>query len=161
MGRCSVTPGPVESAPMKPRQRNRRIAIIGGATVLLAMSAWLVTSALERSISYYYTPSEAIAAGVTGEVRVRLGGLVEDGSVQPLNTGGTSFNITDGAHSIGVVYQGILPDLFREGQGVIAQGAFRDDNNFVAESILAKHDENYVPRELQGTIADSNSNPGT
>lgn len=133
---------------MKPVKRNRRIALIGAGFVLLAGAGALVARALEQNIAYFYTPSEVVEAGLAPDTRIRLGGMVEDGSVQSSNGVETTFRVTDGAESISVAYSGILPDLFREGQGVIAQGRFQADGSFTADTILAKHDENYVPKEL-------------
>lgn len=118
--------------------------------MLLAGAAALVFAALERNISYFYTPSEAEAAMIAPETRIRLGGLVETGSLEHGDGLEINFRVTDGGATLPVRYAGILPDLFREGQGVIAQGAFAQDGVFVAETILAKHDENYIPKELQG-----------
>ena len=134
---------------MKPVHRNRRLGLVAAGAALLAGAAFLVFTALENNIAYFYTPSEAIAAGVAPETRIRLGGLVEDGSVSMTGDATTIFSVTDGAASISVSYTGILPDLFREGQGVVAQGRIAQDGGFVADTILAKHDENYIPRELK------------
>ena len=87
--------------------------------------------------------------------------MVEDGSVQSKNGVETTFRVTDGAESITVAYSGILPDLFREGQGVIAQGRFQTDGSFSADTILAKHDENYVPKELIDVMEDAKAAKGT
>lgn len=133
---------------MKPIHRNKRIGLIVGGLLLLIGAGTLVAKALERNIAYFYTPSEAIEAGLAPETRIRLGGMVEDGSVESSNGVETTFRLTDGGQSILVSYAGILPDLFREGQGVIAQGRLQADGSFVANTILAKHDENYVPKEL-------------
>ena len=135
---------------MKPAHRNRRIALIAVGGVLLAGAAWLVLAALERNISYFYTPSDVEAAAVKPLTRIRLGGLVETGSITHGDNVTIMFRVTDGAATLPVAYSGILPDLFREGQGVIAQGAFDAEGVFIADTILAKHDENYIPKELQG-----------
>lgn len=135
---------------MKPLHRNRRITLIVAGGVLLAGAAFLVFKALERNVSYFYTPQEATAAAIAPGVNIRLGGLVETGSVVHGDGVEISFNVTDGAATMPVSYSGAVPDLFREGQGVIAQGSFRADGVFIAETILAKHDENYVPKELKG-----------
>ena len=133
---------------MKPTKRNKRIGLILGGAVLLGGAGLLVSNALQRNISYFYTPSEAIEAGLAANTRIRLGGMVEDGSLQSSDDVKITFRVTDGGQSIIVSYSGILPDLFREGQGVIAQGRMQADGSFIADTILAKHDENYVPKEL-------------
>lgn len=133
---------------MTPKHRNSRIGLIALGAALLIGAAFLVFSALERNIAYFYTPSDAIAAQLSPETRIRMGGLVENGSVEARGVV-TTFRVTDGAESVTVSYTGVLPDLFREGQGAIAQGRFSDDGVFIADLILAKHDENYVPRELE------------
>lgn len=137
---------------MQPIHRNRRLGLIAGGAVLLAGAAYLVFSALEQNIAYFYEPSEALAAGLTPDMRIRLGGLVEYDSVKTVDGVETIFRITDGAASIQVSYTGILPDLFREGQGVVTQGRMNAEGDFVADTILAKHDENYVPRELKDLV---------
>jgi len=135
---------------MKPIHRNRRLGLVAAAAVILGGAAWLVFAALERNISYFYTPSKAQAEGVEPGERIRLGGLVENGSLEHGDGLNISFRVTDGEATFPVTYSGIVPDLFREGQGMIAQGSFNADGVFVADTILAKHDENYVPKELQG-----------
>ena len=134
---------------MTPINRNKRIGLIAAGALLLSGAAYLVFSALEQNIAYFYEPSDALAADLTPETRIRLGGLVEDGSVKTTDGVETIFRVTDGAASIPVSYTGILPDLFREGQGVVTQGRLTANGVFVADSILAKHDENYIPRELK------------
>ncbi len=140
---------------MTPIHRNRRLGLIAAGAVLLAGAAYLVFSALERNVAYFYEPSEALAAGLGPETRIRLGGLVERNSVKTIDGVETVFRVTDGAASIPVSYTGILPDLFREGQGVVTQGRMTHDGAFIAETILAKHDENYVPRELHDLMEEA------
>lgn len=137
---------------MKPIHRNRRLGLIAAGGVLVAGAAWLVFAALERNVSYFYTPSEAAAANLAPETRIRLGGMVEVGSLVEGPGLEIRFRVTDGARSVPVSYTGLRPDLFREGQGVIAQGRFSADGGFQADTILAKHDENYVPRELMDVM---------
>lgn len=136
--------------PMKPIHRNRRLGLVLGGGVLLAAAAALVFTALQRNIAYFYTPSEAAEAIIEPGARIRLGGLVETGSLEHGDGLEINFRVTDGGATMPVAYSGIVPDLFREGQGVIAQGAFNEEGVFVASTILAKHDENYIPKELQG-----------
>ncbi|MAW82568.1 MAG: cytochrome c maturation protein CcmE [Parvularcula sp.] len=135
---------------MKPIHRNRRLTLVAGGGVLLAAAAVLVFTALQRNIAYFYTPSEAAEAAIEPGANIRLGGLVETGSLEHGDGLEIFFRVTDGGATMPVRYSGIVPDLFREGQGVIAQGAFNQDGVFVASTILAKHDENYIPKELQG-----------
>lgn len=137
---------------MKPLHRNRRLGLIAAGAVLLTGAATLVFAALERNIAYFYTPSEAAEASIAPETRIRLGGLVEDGSVVHGEGLDITFRVTDGGATMPVAYSGILPDLFREGQGVIAHGSFNSDGVFIADNILAKHDETYIPKELEGII---------
>ena len=137
---------------MKPQRRNFRIGLICLGAVLLSGAAFLVLKALEQNISFFYTPAKLLAENVTNDKRIRLGGLVETGSVTIENGVDLTFNVTDGEARITVIYTGLRPDLFREGKGVIAQGRLGEDGVFQAETILAKHDENYVPRELQDIV---------
>lgn len=137
---------------MKPKHRNRRLGLIAAGAVLLSGAAFLVFSALERNVSYFYTPSEAAAAHLAPGARIRLGGMVEDGSLVEGPGLEIRFRVTDGARTVVVSYTGLRPDLFREGQGVIAQGRFNAAGEFAADTILAKHDENYVPRELMDVM---------
>ena len=145
---------------MKPVHRNKRIGLIIFGLALLIGAGALVAKALERNIAYFYTPSEIHDAGLVPETRIRLGGMVEDNSVESSNGIETTFHVTDGGESIRVTYTGILPDLFREGQGVIAQGRLQADGSFVADTILAKHDENYVPKELIGIMDEAKGYDG-
>jgi len=146
---------------MKPIHRNRRLALVAAAGTLLAGAAWLVFTALQRNIAYFYTPSEAEEAMIAPGTRIRLGGLVETGSLEHGDGLVISFRVTDGTASTPVTYDGIIPDLFREGQGMIAHGTFNADGVFVADTILAKHDENYVPKELEGISHEVANKPMT
>jgi cytochrome c-type biogenesis protein CcmE len=132
-------------------RKQRRLVLIGSALGVLALAAVLVLSALRDSIVFFNSPTDVIEKNLTPGTRMRLGGLVLTGSVVRDNLD-TRFEITDGKNSIRVAYRGILPDLFREGQGVIAEGALDGDRHFVASSILAKHDENYVPKEVADAL---------
>jgi cytochrome c-type biogenesis protein CcmE len=127
------------------RSRQRLTFVIIG-TGLLAIAAALVLTALDEAIVFFKTPSELVSAPPAAERRLRIGGLVEEGSVEKGEGGRVSFRITDTAASLPVTYMGILPDLFREGQGVVCEGRLQD-GVFVADTVLAKHDENYMPPE--------------
>jgi cytochrome c-type biogenesis protein CcmE len=132
------------------RKRTQRLIIIGAAGLLLAVATALVLRGFNDSIVFFYGPSEIAAKARPGQY-VRLGGLVEAGSVQHSADGVLSFRVTDGAAVAPVSYRGPLPDLFKENQGVVAEGEWLD-GRFVAKKILAKHDEQYIPKEVQDTL---------
>ena len=129
-------------------RRKKRLSIIAGGAMFLAASAGLTFYALGQKASYFYMPADLATAVLQPGQRIRLGGLVEAGTVK--RGGGTEveFAVTDKRKAVPVTYTGILPDLFREGQGVITEGTFRADGVFAADSVLAKHDETYMPREV-------------
>lgn len=131
------------------RPKHRRLVLLGLALLALAGAAALVLTVLEDNIVFFRSPTDVAEKKVqTGRV-IRLGGLVEKDSVRKLADGLTvTFKITDLANSVPVTYTGILPDLFREGQGVVAAGELRPDGVFAAREVLAKHDENYMPPEV-------------
>lgn len=133
------------------RKQKRSIVLFGGLSVL-ALAVALVLTALSEEVTFFRTPSEL--AGLTMEQvgRVRLGGLVAQGSVEQMASGGVRFVIEDATHEMPVVYAGILPDLFREGQGIIAEGHLKPDGGFAADTVLAKHDETYMPREVAESL---------
>ncbi|MCP4328950.1 MAG: cytochrome c maturation protein CcmE [Alphaproteobacteria bacterium] len=136
---------------MKPK--HKRMAIYGSGLVLLALAVALILAALEENIVFFRSPSEVIAKEVPAERRFRLGGLVVDGSVERANGSPTIvFALTDGAETVPVSYTGILPDLFREGQGVVAEGKLDGNGVFVATEVLAKHDETYMPPEVADAL---------
>jgi cytochrome c-type biogenesis protein CcmE len=122
--------------------------MIGAAGVTLILAAALVLTALSQRITYFYGPSDLVALDVPPAGAIRLGGLVEDGTVVRGQGLRVRFSITDGAASVPVVYDGTLPDLFRERQGVVTEGTMGHDGVFVAREVLAKHDETYMPREV-------------
>jgi cytochrome c-type biogenesis protein CcmE len=137
------------------RHRNRRLATIAVSAVVLIAAVSLGLFALRSAVVFFYTPTEIGAdQPETGE-RIRVGGLVLENSVQDRPDGGVSFVITDRAREVSVHYDDILPDLFREGQGVIAEGAFQDGDIFVAQTVLAKHDETYMPPEVADALRDA------
>lgn len=134
---------------MTPRQK-RLAWIVGGVTVL-AVAAGLVLTALSSNIVFFYTPTQVANAEVPRERNFRIGGLVAPGSVQRDGTR-VSFVVTDNVNHVPVAYTGSLPDLFREGKGVVAQGRLEASGNFVASEVLAKHDENYMPPEAEEAL---------
>ncbi len=129
-------------------RKKRRLAVIGGAGALLALAAALVLFALRDQIVFFYSPTEIAARDLQAGTRLRLGGLVAEGSVERQGDGGMRFAVTDSANTIRVSFRGILPDLFREGQGVVAEGILNAAGTLDADSVLAKHDERYMPREV-------------
>lgn len=133
-----------------PRSRTarRRLMAVAAAAPILILAAGLVLYGLRDSISYFYTPVQARAAHVEAGRSIQLGGLVLQGSVSKAVDGETDFTVADRTAQSRVSYKGALPDLFREGQGIVAMGAFNRDGVFVASQVLAKHDEKYMPREL-------------
>ena len=134
---------------MKPR--HKRAAIIGGGLVALGIAAYFVLNAFESNLVFFFTPTQ-IAAGEAPKNRTfRIGGMVREGSVKRDNLT-IAFVVTDTAKDVSVSYTGILPDLFREGKGVVAQGKLGNDGKFVATEVLAKHDENYMPPEAQSAM---------
>jgi len=129
-------------------RKRKRLAVIGGAMVFLAMASGLTLYALGQRTSYFYMPADLQQNSVEPGQRIRLGGLVETGTVMRGAGTRVAFAVTDHVHTIQVAYDGILPDLFREEQGVVTEGAFGADGVFVADSVLAKHDETYMPKEV-------------
>lgn len=128
-------------------RRGRRLTIIGAAGALLALAATLVLAGLRDSIVYFYPPSELASKAEPGQ-RVKVGGLVEAGSVSHDATGALLFRITDNNSTTSVRYTGVVPDLFKETKGIIAEGVYQPGAVFEADSVLAKHDENYMPKEV-------------
>jgi cytochrome c-type biogenesis protein CcmE len=124
------------------------MAALGGATAL-------VLSAFSSNLVFFYSPSDLEAQPISADRRVRIGGLVEDGSVRHAPGDRVAFRITDGKTDLAVVYYGLLPDLFREGQGVVAEGKLQPGGTFEASTILAKHDERYMPREVVDALKKS------
>ena len=129
-------------------RKQRRFALIGTGLAVLALSAALVLSALKESIIFFNSPTDLVEKHIAPGTRIRLGGLVKPGSLVRGDNLLIRFEVTDGNREIPVVYQGIVPDLFREEQGVIAEGALDPQGTFRADTILAKHDEKYMPREV-------------
>ena len=133
-------------------RKQKRLSIIAAGAVFLAASAALVTSALREQIVFFNSPTDVLAQPLAPGTRVRLGGLVEEGTVQRGENSSVTFQVTDTNASVKVRYVGILPDLFREGQGVVTEGTLGADGVFVADNVLAKHDETYMPREVAESL---------
>ena len=137
---------------MTPKRRNRIVLIV---LVLagIAVAATFALKAFNENLMFFYQPSQVIAGEAPVGRLIRVGGLVTTGSVQRQSDGLTvNFDITDNAETITVQYTGILPDLFREGQGIVAHGQLQGDQLFVADEVLAKHDENYMPPEVAAAL---------
>ena len=136
------------------KRKNKRLTFVGVALVLLAGAAALVLSAFEDNIVFFMSPTDIAANKVSENQRFRLGGLVEEGSVDRSGGETVTFNVTDITNSVAVTYTGILPDLFREAQGVVAEGRLKN-GVFVADEVLAKHDETYMPPEVADALKKS------
>jgi cytochrome c-type biogenesis protein CcmE len=136
-------------------RKQRRLVLIGASLGVLALAAGLVLSALKDSIVFFNSPTDVVEKKVVPGSRIRLGGLVKPGSLQRGDHLAVRFEVTDGNQAIAVNYQGILPDLFREGQGVIAEGALQPNGAFKADAVLAKHDERYMPKEVADALKKS------
>lgn len=136
------------------KRKHKRLTFAALGLCLLGIAAALVLTAFEDSIVFFHSPTDIAEGKVKIDRRVRLGGLVEEGSVKKQAGAVTAFRITDGANVIDVTYRGILPDLFREGQGVVTEGRLMG-GLFVAEEVLAKHDENYMPPEVADALKKS------
>ena len=127
-------------------------AELGHYALVLALGLALVLGALKDSIVFFNSPTDVAEKHIAAGTRIRLGGLVKEGSVQRSDNLQIRFEVTDGKNSIRVAYQGLLPDLFREGQGVVTEGALDGAGLFKADSVLAKHDENYMPKEVADAL---------
>ena len=136
---------------MNPKRKQKLVIILGGLAAL-GLAIGLMTYAMRENINLFYTPSQVAAGEAPLEKRIRVGGLVVVGSLQRGDDLDVTFDITDNAQTIRVRYDGILPDLFREGQGIIANGHLVSDKLVEAEEVLAKHDENYMPPEVKHAI---------
>jgi len=133
-------------------RRQRRLTIIGGSLAVLAVAAALVLNAMRDSIVFFSTPSMVAQKHIQSGKRFRLGGLVQPGSLVRADDLAVTFQVADASASLPVSYRGILPDLFREGQGVVAEGALDASGVFRADTVLAKHDENYMPKDVADAL---------
>ena len=129
-------------------RKQRRLTLIGSSLGVLAIAAVLVLSALKDSIVFFNSPTDIAEKHIAAGTRMRVGGLVKPGSVQRSDNLQIRFDVTDGKSDLAVRFQGIVPDLFREGQGVVAEGKLESGGIFVADTVLAKHDERYMPKEV-------------
>ncbi len=137
---------------MKPR--HKRFAFIGLGLVVLGIATVLILNAFQSNLVFFFTPTQVVSGEAPQGRSFRIGGMVEDGSVVRENDGLTvRFVVTDTAKRVPVTYKGILPDLFKEGKGAVAQGKLNADGTFVASEVLAKHDENYMPPEAAEALA--------
>jgi len=133
-------------------RRQRRLTIIGGSLAVLAVALALVLNAMRDSIVFFTTPSMVAEKHIAPGRRFRLGGLVQKGSLVHGDNLAVSFEVADGSAQLPVAYKGILPDLFREGQGVVAEGTLDASGVFEADTVLAKHDETYMPKEVADAL---------
>ena len=133
-------------------RKQKRLTMILGGLAIIGVAVGIILFALSGTITFFHTPSDLTETGVKPGQRIRLGGMVEAESVKKTAGTITTFNVTDQIKTITVSYNGILPDLFREGQGVVTEGMLQTDGTFVADTVLAKHDENYMPRELAESL---------
>jgi cytochrome c-type biogenesis protein CcmE len=136
-------------------RKQRRLVMIGGGLSVLAIAVALMLNAFRDSIVFFNSPSDVMERHVGPGTRIRLGGMVEGGTVVRGMNLSVHFKVTDGKTEIPVSYQGVLPDLFREGQGVVAEGALDGSGVFNADTILAKHDETYMPKEVADALKKS------
>ncbi len=142
------------------KRKHKRLTFVGIALLLLGTAAALILTAFEDNIVFFYSPTDLIDKNPGPDRRLRLGGLVEENSVDKQGGGQVVFRVTDTAKTVNVRFKGLLPDLFREGQGVVAEGRFIK-GVFVADDVLAKHDENYMPPEVAEALKKSGQWQGT
>jgi len=133
-------------------RKQRRLTLIGAGLGVLGLAAGLVLYALNDSIVFFNSPTDVLEKHVAPGSRIRLGGLVKPGSLTRGDNLNVRFEVTDGNKSVPVTYVGVLPDLFREGQGVVTEGALEPSGTFKADSVLAKHDETYMPKEVADAL---------
>ncbi|MES2356688.1 MAG: cytochrome c maturation protein CcmE [Pseudomonadota bacterium] len=128
------------------KTRHKRFILVGAGLATLSLATWLVLSAFQKNLVFFFTPAQIFSGEAPHDRSFRMGGMVENGSLQRQANGITvNFIVTDTVQRVKVSYRGALPDLFKEGKGVVAQGKLGSNNVFVAEEVLAKHDENYMP----------------
>ena len=135
--------------------RYQRLVLILVSLILILFAVLLILFNAKENISYFYTPSELNSANIKLNKKIRIGGFVEKNSFNKISSSDFNFKITDDINSIYVIYNGILPDLFREGQGAVIEGYFEDKDKFNAVTVFAKHDENYMPSSIKSTLENS------
>jgi cytochrome c-type biogenesis protein CcmE len=141
------------------KARQRRLTLIAVALLLLGAVVALVLNAFQSNLVFFYSPSQVVKGEAPQGRAFRIGGLVQEGSLTHSSDGLThTFSVTDTAHDIAVTYKGLLPDLFKPGKGVVAQGKLGADSIFVANEVLAKHDENYMPPEAASALSEAKKN---
>lgn len=141
-------------------RKRQRLVLLTASLAVLGLAAWLVFTGLGQAMLYFRVPSDVVADRPAAGERFRLGGLVADGSLRESATEATvEFRVADANNDLPVTYSGLLPDLFREGQGVIAEGSLNASGVFVADSVLAKHDETYMPKEVYDKLREQ-GHPG-
>ncbi len=136
-------------------RKQRRLVLIGGSVGVLAIAVALVLVSLRDSIVFFNSPTDVVEKHLAVGTRMRIGGLVKPGSLERGDNLNVRFAVTDGNHDVTVRYQGIVPDLFREGQGVVAEGKLEANGSLIADTVLAKHDERYMPREVVDALKKS------
>ncbi len=133
-------------------RKKRRLVLIGMALCLMGAAAGLALFALREQIVFFYTPSDIVQKMPRPGVHLRIGGLVKEGSLERLAGSSVRFTVTDRTHDVPLFYTGLLPDLLREGQGVVAEGILEPSGQFRADNVLAKHDEKYMPRDVADAL---------
>lgn len=142
--------------------RRKRLSLIALMLLGLGVATAFVLNAFNKNLMYFFSPSQIVGGEAPVDKQFRIGGMVVDGSVERSTTDLTTlFNLTDNAETVTVSYTGILPDLFREGQGIVAMGKLDSDGLFTASEVLAKHDENYMPPEVAEALEKAKKMPGT
>jgi cytochrome c-type biogenesis protein CcmE len=136
-------------------RKQRRLILIGASLGVLGIAVGLVLSAMRGSIVFFQSPTDVATEHLAPGTRIRIGGLVKPGSVERGADLRIRFQVTDGKNDVPVRYQGIVPDLFREGQGVVAEGTLEPGGTFMADTVLAKHDERYMPKEVVDALKKS------
>ena len=141
------------------KARHKRFGLIAAGLALLVIAVVLIAKSFNSNLVFFFTPTQVEAGEAPKTGSFRIGGMVEEGSLKRLPDGlRVAFNVTDTAKTMPVIYKGILPDLFKEGKGVVAQGKLGANGTFEADNVLAKHDENYMPPEAAAAIAAAKAN---